>query len=148
MYIKMVSNSSGFWKKWWNIKNLMDTDENNSLVWTCDLFDIEQYNKEKKYIQLVEPSRIFVPVTNTQPVFPTPYAVFFIYCSIVWCGCSFCWYWWNCSGRVSNSCTTSDTRVNLVTNPVISREWGKDREVFTTSGKYPGSFVTQIFHNG
>jgi hypothetical protein len=24
----------------------------------------------------------------------------------------------------------------------------KDREVFTTSGKYPWSFVTQIFHNG
>ena len=28
-----------------NMKNLMDTDD-NSLVWTCDLFDIEQYNKE------------------------------------------------------------------------------------------------------
>ena len=28
-----------------------------------------------------------------------------------------------CSGRVSSSCSTSDTRhVNLVTNPVISRE--------------------------
>jgi hypothetical protein len=33
--------------------------------------------------------------------------------------------------RVSGSCSTSGTRrVNLVTNPVISREWGKDREVF------------------
>jgi hypothetical protein len=52
------------------------------------------------------------------------------------------------SGRVSSSCSTSGTRrVNLVTNPVISREWGKDREVFTTSGTYPWSFVTQIFHN-
>ena len=30
----------------------------------------------------------------------------------------------------------------------ISRERGKDREVFTTSGTYPWSFVTQIFHNG
>jgi hypothetical protein len=40
-----------------------------------------------------------------------------------------------CSVRVSSSCSTSDTcRVNLVTNPVISHEWGKDREVFTTSG--------------
>jgi hypothetical protein len=39
-------------------------------------------------------------------------------------------------------------RVNLVTNPVISREWGKNREVLTTSGTYPWSFVTQIFHNG
>ena len=54
-----------------------------------------------------------------------------------------------CSGRVSCSCSTSDTRrVNLVTNPVISHERGKDREVLTTSGTYPWSFVTQIFHNG
>ena len=53
------------------------------------------------------------------------------------------------SWRVNSSCSTSSTRrVNLVTNPVISREWGKDREVFTTSGTYPWSFVTQIFHNG
>jgi hypothetical protein len=38
-----------------------------------------------------------------------------------------------CSGRVSSSCSTGGTRrVNLVTNPVISREWGKDWEVFTT----------------
>ena len=52
-----------------------------------------------------------------------------------------------CSGRISSSCSTSGTRhVNLVTNPVISREWGKDREVFATSGTYPWSFVTQIFH--
>ena len=54
-----------------------------------------------------------------------------------------------CSGRVSSSCSTSGTRrVNLVTNPVISREWGKDREVFATSGTYPWSFVTQMFHSG
>jgi hypothetical protein len=54
-----------------------------------------------------------------------------------------------CSGRVDSSCSTSDTRlVNLVTKPVISHERGKDREVFTTSGTYPWSFVTQIFHNG
>jgi hypothetical protein len=39
-------------------------------------------------------------------------------------------------------------RVNLVANPVISHEWGKDREVLTTSGTYPWSFVTKIFHNG
>jgi hypothetical protein len=52
-----------------------------------------------------------------------------------------------CSGGLSSSCSTSGTRrVNLVTNPVISREWGKDREVFTTSGTYPWLFVTQIFH--
>jgi hypothetical protein len=50
-----------------------------------------------------------------------------------------------CSGRVS----TSGTRhVNLVTNSVISHESGKDREVLTTSGTYPWSFVTQIFHSG
>ena len=54
-----------------------------------------------------------------------------------------------CSGRVGSSCSTSGTRrVNLVTNPVISREWGKDRKVFTTSGTYPWSFVTQIFLSG
>jgi hypothetical protein len=39
-----------------------------------------------------------------------------------------------CSGRVRSSCSTSDTRrVNLVTNPVISHERGKGREVLTTS---------------
>ena len=53
-----------------------------------------------------------------------------------------------CSGRVISSSSTSDTRrVNLVVDPVISHEWGKDRVVFTTSGTYPWSFVTQIFHN-
>ena len=36
----------------------------------------------------------------------------------------------------------------LATNPVINHEWGKDREMLTTSGTYPWSFVTQIFHNG
>jgi hypothetical protein len=54
-----------------------------------------------------------------------------------------------CSWRVSSSCSTSDTRrVNLVKNPVISHEYGKDWEVLTTSGTYPWSFVTQIFNNG
>ena len=54
-----------------------------------------------------------------------------------------------CSGRVSSSRSSSGTpRVNLVTNPVISREWGKDREVHTTSGTYSWSFVKQIFRNG
>ena len=44
-------------------------------------------------------------------------------------------------------CSISDTRrVNLVANSVISHEWGKHWEVFMTSGTYPGSFVTQIFH--
>ena len=34
-----------------------------------------------------------------------------------------------CSGRVSNSCSTRGTRrVNLVTNPVIGHERGKDRK--------------------
>ena len=38
-----------------------------------------------------------------------------------------------CSGRVGNSCSTCGTRrVNLVTNPVICRERGKDWEVLTT----------------
>jgi hypothetical protein len=35
-----------------------------------------------------------------------------------------------CSGRVSSSLSTSGTRrVNLVTNAVISHEWGKNLEV-------------------
>ena len=35
-----------------------------------------------------------------------------------------------CSRRVGSSCSTSGTRrVNLVTNPVISHRWGKNREV-------------------
>jgi hypothetical protein len=38
-------------------------------------------------------------------------------------------------------------RFSLVTNPVINHERGKDREVLTTSGTHPWSFVTQIFHN-
>ena len=42
-----------------------------------------------------------------------------------------------CSGRVGSSCSTSGTRqVTLVTNPV-----------FTTTGTFPLSFVTQIFCN-
>ena len=46
---------------------------------------------------------------------------------------------------VTSPCSTIDTRrVNIVTNLVISHERGKDREVFTTSGAYPWSFVTQI----
>jgi hypothetical protein len=54
-----------------------------------------------------------------------------------------------CSGRAGSSCSNSGTlHVNLVTNPVISREWGKDWDIFTTSGPYPWSFVRQIFHNG
>ena len=42
-----------------------------------------------------------------------------------------------CSGRVSSSCSTSGTRrVILVTNPVISHEWGKD-----------GTGLQQVEHN-
>jgi hypothetical protein len=53
-----------------------------------------------------------------------------------------------CSGRVSSSCSTSGiSHSNLVTNPVISHEWGKDWEVFKTSGTYCGH-LWQIFHNG
>jgi hypothetical protein len=53
-----------------------------------------------------------------------------------------------CSGRVSSSCSTSGTRrVNLATSPVISRQSGKKREVFTR-GTYSWLFVTQIFHSG
>ena len=54
-----------------------------------------------------------------------------------------------CSGRVSSSRSTSGARcVTLVTNLVISHEWGKDRKVLMTSGTYPWSFVTHMFHSG
>ena len=54
-----------------------------------------------------------------------------------------------CSGRVISSCSTSGIhRVNPVRKSVISREWGKGREVFPTRGTYLWSFVTQLFHNG
>jgi hypothetical protein len=50
--------------------------------------------------------------------------------------------------KSGSSCSTSGTsRVSLVTNPVISIKRGKDLGVFTTSGTYPWSFVTQIFRN-
>ena len=50
-----------------------------------------------------------------------------------------------CFGRESSYCSTSGTRrVNLVTNPVISNEGKKDREVLTASGTYPWSFLTDI----
>ena len=53
-----------------------------------------------------------------------------------------------CSGRVSSSCSTSGTRrVTLVTNLVISHEWGKDRKVLMTSGTYPWSIVTHMFRS-
>ena len=45
----------------------------------------------------------------------------------------------SCFGRVSSCCSTIGTRrVNLITNPVISHQRGKDREVLTTSGTYRG----------
>ena len=54
-----------------------------------------------------------------------------------------------CCAKVSSSCSTSDTRrITQTTKPVISYELGKDLEVFTTSGTYPWSFVTQIFRSG
>jgi hypothetical protein len=44
-----------------------------------------------------------------------------------------------CSWKVCNSCSTSDTRrITLVTNPLKSHEWGKDRGMITTNGTYRG----------
>jgi hypothetical protein len=36
----------------------------------------------------------------------------------------------------------------VVTYPVISLQWEKDRDVFTTSGIYLWSFMTQLLYNG
>ena len=53
-----------------------------------------------------------------------------------------------CSGRVSSSCSSSDTsRVTLVTNLVISYERGQDPKMITESETY-SSCVTQMFRNG
>ena len=54
-----------------------------------------------------------------------------------------------CLGSASSFCSTSGAlRISLVTNPVICDEWGKNRDVRTTSGTFPWSLVTQIFRNG
>ena len=53
-----------------------------------------------------------------------------------------------CSGSVSSSCSSSDTRrVALATKSVISHAREKDREMLMTSGTYTWACVTQIFHN-
>ena len=45
-----------------------------------------------------------------------------------------------CSEKVNSSCSTNVIRrVTLVTNPVISYEWGKDRNMFTTNEHSYGS---------
>ena len=44
-----------------------------------------------------------------------------------------------------HSCSTSGTRRTLNTNPVISHEWGNDREMLTTDLTYPWLFVIPIF---
>ena len=46
---------------------------------------------------------------------------------------------------VSSSCSNNDTCwITLVTIPMISHEWGKDRIMSTTNGTYPKSFVTHL----
>ena len=54
-----------------------------------------------------------------------------------------------CSGMVISSGSQCGTnRVTIVSNPVISHEYGKGRIVITTEGTYSLSFVTQMFRNG
>ena len=51
-----------------------------------------------------------------------------------------------CNGNGIRSCSTCGTRgVILVTNQVISHEWGKDRNVSKKKVVYMWSFVKQIF---
>ena len=53
-----------------------------------------------------------------------------------------------CSVRAGSSRSTSGTRhVNLVTNSVISHEWGKGREVFTINGTYL-LYADAVFDSG
>ena len=113
------------------MKHLMDANDDNSLVWTCDLFDIEQYNKERKntYKWLKkDKQRSAKHYTKTKKIATqTPLKT----------GSEL-----RCSRKVSSSCSTNGTRrCTLNTNPLINHEWGKDREVLTTCGTYPWSFV-------
>jgi hypothetical protein len=55
--------------------------------------------------------------------------------------------WDALEGQSVSAQLVAPVMLNLVTNPMISREWGKDQEVLTTSGTYPWSFVTLIFHS-
>ena len=51
-----------------------------------------------------------------------------------------------CSRRISISCSTCGTRrVTLLTNPLISHEWGKNRIVIKTNETNPWSFATRSF---
>jgi hypothetical protein len=50
-----------------------------------------------------------------------------------------------CPGRINNYCPTCDIcRVTLVTNLMISHQWGKDHIMTTTNGTWSLSFVTQL----
>ena len=52
--------------------------------------------------------------------------------------------------RMGPRCSSAETQVchrSYIIAAMISQERRKDWEVFTTSGTYPWSFVTQIFHN-
>jgi hypothetical protein len=61
------------------------------------------------------------------PLFVLIYLIVLYFILHLW---QFKWIIW-CPGRVSSSCSTSDTRrVNLVTNPVISHASRKDRVWF------------------
>jgi hypothetical protein len=54
-----------------------------------------------------------------------------------------------CYEKVSRYCSTCRTRrIILITNPLISHEWGQDRNVSKNDGSYRWLFVTQIFLTG
>ena len=53
-----------------------------------------------------------------------------------------------CPRRVSSSCSTRGTRrVSIVTNPVISHEWRKDRIGITTKGTHPGHLLSRFINS-
>ena len=74
----------------WNIwcKWLQQSSLNLWLIW------FEEYNKVKNTCYWLNTATYFCLFSKPRPGFPTPYVVF--NCSIVWGGCLFCWYWWNC----------------------------------------------------
>jgi hypothetical protein len=62
------------------------------------------------------------------------------------------WRWTHVHSGVlewlSSHCSTCEAfHFALVTNMLISHQWGTDRMLITTNGTYPGSFLAQILHN-
>ena len=74
------------------MKNLTNADNNNSLVWTCDIWYWTIQSRLNTY-NWFNPATYLCLSQTTNWISKSICCLF--YCSIVWGGCSFCWYWWN-----------------------------------------------------